>query len=196
MEQWVRQLVLLVVLAGLAEALLPRSDLRRYAETVVGLLVLLTVLQPALGLVRTGFDWEATLGSPAAGLGDGSAVERLREVQRGLVLDAFRHRAAVRVREVVEEVPGVGKAAVAVRVAEDPGRPDYARIVEAVVEAEPESGSAVDVPAVREAVRRELGLPADRVRVRVREPAGPGGEDGLGGGRSGEGNGGGVTGGE
>ncbi len=175
-----RQLVLLVLLAGLAEALLPRSELRRYAETVVGLLLLLAVLQPALGLVGSRFDWEATLGLPGPGAPDGSAAaERLRGVQRRLVLDAFRHRAAARVREVVEALPGVARARVGVRVADDPARPDYARIVEVEVAVTPEAAGTVEAASVRRAVRSELGLPADRVRVTVEE-SGPTGGDGFG----------------
>lgn len=173
-ERWVRQLVLLVLLAGLAEALLPRGEVSRYAETVRGLLLLLAVLQPVLGLVREGFPGERALAlDPAGGPGGAGGGDRLREVQRSLVLDAVRHQAERRVRQVVEEMPGVERARAAVRVEADPGGADYGRIVGVDVAVTVRDGRRLEEADVREAVRAELGLPPDRGRVRL---AGKGGE--------------------
>jgi stage III sporulation protein AF len=62
---WVRTLIVIVLLGNLAELVLPKGDLRRYAGLVVGLVLLLVMIRPLLSLVdlvnrepaATPFNW-------------------------------------------------------------------------------------------------------------------------------------------
>lgn len=56
---WIRQLILLLIAAGLVDMALPRGNLRRYVDVVVGLVIVATILSPLLGWLGSG--WEENL---------------------------------------------------------------------------------------------------------------------------------------
>jgi stage III sporulation protein AF len=51
LKEWVRSLVLLVLLGGCLELLLPMSNMKKYVRMTMGLLVVLAVCKPLLALV-------------------------------------------------------------------------------------------------------------------------------------------------
>ncbi len=191
LQVWIKQLVLVVLLAALAEMLLPQSGLRRYARAAVGLLVLLAVLVPFLSLVRGGLDWEAAFrplpeAPPSAEVAAG--VRRLEEVNRGLVLAAYRRKVEEAVAAVATGVEGVAAAAAQAEVDGDPRSPRFGTVRSVTVtvtpaapaplaEGPPRPGAARPGPApdeagrLREAVAgaiaREFGWERSRVRVVV-----------------------------
>lgn len=67
--QWIRSLVVIVLLGNLAEFLLPRSDLKRYAGLVIGLVVLAAMISPLTtiwhGLQVPSVTWASTVPSGA-----------------------------------------------------------------------------------------------------------------------------------
>jgi stage III sporulation protein AF len=54
---WVGHLAAVVLMAGLAEMLMPPGRLQGYARAVLGLIVLLVVLTPLLDLLHQGVSW-------------------------------------------------------------------------------------------------------------------------------------------
>ncbi len=48
LSDWVRQVVMVLVLTGVVELALPTGALRRYVQVVLGLLVLLAIVRPVL----------------------------------------------------------------------------------------------------------------------------------------------------
>lgn len=131
LENWIKHLIMLALLAGVVELLLPQSSLQRYARTALGFMVLLAVLLPVLGLMGQGVDWarafawEPPPGEEAA-VADG--VRRLQEVGRQLTLDAYRARVAAQVEAAAEAVPGVADARATVEVEGDPQSPRFGTI--------------------------------------------------------------------
>ncbi|WP_409346440.1 stage III sporulation protein AF [Paenibacillus sp. MBLB4367] len=53
---WLKELILIIMLAAFAELLLPNNNMQRYARTVIGLFLLLTILSPILELFQRGLD--------------------------------------------------------------------------------------------------------------------------------------------
>ncbi|MEI7024669.1 stage III sporulation protein AF [Paenibacillus sp. y28] len=53
---WLKQLILMLLLAGFADLLLPTNQMQRYVRTVLGLLLLMTLLTPVLTLFRQEWD--------------------------------------------------------------------------------------------------------------------------------------------
>lgn len=196
LQAWVKQLVLVALLAAVAEMLLPQSRLRRYAHAALGLLVLLAVLVPFLALLHRGVDWEAAFAAlpgsaPAAGVEAG--VRRLREVDRQLVLDTYRRQLEQAAARVAAGVAGVARAEAKAEIDADPRSPRYGTVRRLALAVwpgrRPSVGGVEEVPpveigrptgtlvtpeqagrlreAVAAAVSREFGLEARQVGVEV-----------------------------
>jgi len=92
--EWLRQIIAIVLLAGIVELLLPNNAYQRYVRLVLGLFILLALLSPILTLLQGELgprleasirDWQ---GSANRQMADGS--EALAEVQRQA--DGLRER--------------------------------------------------------------------------------------------------------
>ena len=54
---WLREIVLVVLFAVVADMLLPTNALQRYIKVVISLFILLTILSPVLTLLRSDFNF-------------------------------------------------------------------------------------------------------------------------------------------
>lgn len=167
LKTWVRQLVLIVILVGVVEMLLPDASMRKYARATLGLLVLIAILVPFLGLLHREVRWaEAFSALPAQGYaGPAAAGESLKRVERELMLSVFRDQVAERAKRVAEGIPGVGAAGARVEVESSWGSPRFGTVrrVELMI------GPAADNlrEEVAQAVARDLGLARGLVKVQV-----------------------------
>ncbi len=157
LDTWIRELAALVLLAGIAELLLPSGRMKAYARSLLGLLVLLGVLQPAVGLLRGQISLQLPgLNAPAAsGATDQAAVSAAGQ--------AFDHLVAGQVVRMAEQVPGVASASATVTFAPDLRTPQAAEVW---ISTTGTSVSGAQVAArVRGAVASGLGLPSRDVTV-------------------------------
>lgn len=82
LKQWVRDIMLILLLAHALELAVPFGASRRYVRLGAGLILLLALLQPMLTFVRADFD--AVLLQAA----DGSSIEAAVEARLGLLQEA------------------------------------------------------------------------------------------------------------
>lgn len=181
---WVKQIVLVALLAGVAEMLLPQAGLRKYAHTALGLIVLLAVLVPFLGFLRQGVDWQVAFADlPAAG---GAAepvpgglqedTRRIEATSMRLTMDVYRRRVAQAMAATAATVDGVGEADARVEVDTDPNSPRFGTLTAAVVTVVPgERAEPGEVEPLKPVVIGEEGPPPP-ASARPGE-AGPGDED-------------------
>lgn len=52
LSDWLKKLILLVLLAAITDLLLPNSNMQRYARLAIGLLIILTLLSPILAIFK------------------------------------------------------------------------------------------------------------------------------------------------
>lgn len=52
LSEWLKKLILLVIIAALIDLFLPNSNIQKYARMVIGLLIILTLLTPILTLLN------------------------------------------------------------------------------------------------------------------------------------------------
>lgn len=176
LQSLVRELVILVILAVILELLLPEGDLRRYVRMVLGLLIIVAVLQTAVGFWNR--DLAADLSWVSLGQPDRNATreilregERLWQVGQTRALDEYEEGLARQIRALAGLNQELTVADVCVRL--EPGRAagELGRLEEVVlildvrrgdVEDVPVSGFLNPEPAVDpEAVARLRGLVAD-----------------------------------
>jgi len=60
---WLKEIILIVLLAAFVDLLLPNNAFQRYVKTVLGLFILLTLLSPLLALFRESWDSQKLLAS-------------------------------------------------------------------------------------------------------------------------------------
>lgn len=137
---WIREIVIVLLLAGTLEMLIPETGMKRFARVAVGFFVVLAVAKPILGLLGGGvlFDkslagigsWELGLrvseSGGAAGaadpLGQGAA---LRQASRDRALVATRAGLESQVAALALRETGVARAAAEVDLVSDPSSTSY-----------------------------------------------------------------------
>lgn len=166
-DRWVEALVALLLLAGATEMLLPSGAFKGYARALLGLLVLLGVLQPVVGLLRGNL----RLDLPAlTGLGQGNsgaapaAAAAVAQAQHG-----YETLVAAQAARMAQQVPGVQAASATVRFAPAASGVPSLSAAAVAVAAQPGSvaaGAALEAE-VQRAVAAGLDLPASAVQVSV-----------------------------
>lgn len=116
LKEWVRSLVLLVLLAGSLELLLPMNSMKKYVRMTMGLLIVLSISRPLLSFVGRPVSLDA------AAIGDeGSGrlptVDQIvakagefRDKSRDLALAEARDRLAAEAVQAAKAVKGVADA--------------------------------------------------------------------------------------
>ncbi|BAD40842.1 stage III sporulation protein AF [Symbiobacterium thermophilum] len=125
LTEWVRGLVVLVVLASLLEMLLPMGGMKRFVRLAMGLVIMLGIVRPILGLLggQVAVDPEPWL-EPTTSLPSVSEIarqaERFQARTQALLLEELQDRIRRAAEEAARSVEGVAEAAAAVELAGGP----------------------------------------------------------------------------
>ncbi|HVB09602.1 MAG TPA: stage III sporulation protein AF [Bacillota bacterium] len=151
---WVGHLAAVVLMAGLAEMLMPPGRLQGYARAVLGLIVLLAVLTPLLNVLHQGVSWSL----PDAAIPPATAVASEASLTRQVFAQMLSERAV----SAAESVTGVAHATAQVVLlpAQGEAEPQIAAASVAVQAA----GDVAATVATR--VAAALGLDPSKVTVR------------------------------
>jgi len=141
---WVKEIIIVLLLGGLVEMILPETETKRFARVALGFFVILAVGRPVLSALGGGFilDRElAGLGSWELGVAPGGSgglaggfegpLERgfeMRNLSRDRVLAATRAALETQLAALAERDPDVAAAAAEVDLATDPSSPGYGSI--------------------------------------------------------------------
>ena len=170
LKQWARDVIAIVLLGGLLELAVPDGQLQRYARLVVGLLIMLSVLNPVLDLLqrpeRLVSDAEAALASPPA-LGGASLQERVDRIRARAEQETERLAVGgleARAVRVALQVPGVRDARAKATLKREGDRAAVGS-VELYVSAAPSARAKAEAE-LRSGVARELGAAPEAVHIR------------------------------
>jgi stage III sporulation protein AF len=165
----VQTLIIIVMLAVFLEMLLPQGNMRRYVRMVMGLLVIMSVLQVATGLIREGYmadvprflteEAMAGGGPPLSEvMSRGTAMD---EDGRARALENYRLGIQSQVLSMARLYPGITVQEALVEVEDEPDSPYLGHIkrISLVVSAGPAGEGAVSQvrPAVVEPVQVKVG---------------------------------------
>ncbi|WNB93583.1 stage III sporulation protein AF [Bacillus sp. NEB1478] len=106
LTEWVTNIIVLVLLAGVIELLLPGNQFQSYIKMVIGLLILLAMLSPVFKILNTNFDQVfKQMDLPAAA--DADEIKNSIETNKSEIQDTQRayilKQMAVPLREQVQE---------------------------------------------------------------------------------------------
>lgn len=123
LRQWLGSIVVIILLGGFLEFILPEDGMRRYVRMVVNLLLVLAMVGPLVQFLRSESPesgWPAVVvpsGEQTAELV--SAGVKMRQTAQNLFHTEGEQRLSRRVAEVAAMVPGVQKATAAVTIGTD-----------------------------------------------------------------------------
>lgn len=126
-SEWVRQVVLILLLTGIVQMALPGGGARRYVQVVLGLFILLAIVRPVLALLETEPaallpGWERALrdaGAAAVPAPPREDPEQARARAQALALEVHRQRLAAVIRDTVRATLGFEPVAIDVAVVTD-----------------------------------------------------------------------------
>jgi stage III sporulation protein AF len=80
-SDWIRQIVLIIFIATFIDLLLPNSSLERYVKLIMGLIIIVSILQPVLQLVFQEDKWSklSTLLAPAFDTNQYASLKKIQE---------------------------------------------------------------------------------------------------------------------
>jgi len=177
---WVREIVLVVLLGWVLEMLVPRDEFRRYVRLVIGLLVLVAVIRPALNLLGAARPGAFRVGRDAQAA---DLVERGVSIQKGeegKTLALYAQKVGEEAAAVAETVPGVRTATGEAQIDEDPSSAAFGEVTSLVVAVIP--GGSIEVGGdgsrsppsglagqVKKALSLDLGIDERAVTVTVQK---------------------------
>ncbi|MFZ3170681.1 MAG: stage III sporulation protein AF [Carboxydocellales bacterium] len=133
----VRSLAIIIILAGLLEMFLPSKNLKPSVQVIIGLFILVTILNPLLGLLNK--EWNDDLQAWTGGemgvsleqiLAKG---EQIRKGNQAQAVEQYRQKLAAQVTGLANLVPGVQTVTAKVDVKEQGGLPGQVEKIQLTV---------------------------------------------------------------
>lgn len=122
LKEWVRGLVMLVLLAGCLELVLPMNNMKKYVRLAMSLFVVLAVVKPIFGFLHQPVTVDTALLDGSAGTAKRlpsmaeimAQADQFRAKNQGLALTEMELKMAAQSEEAARAVQGVAEAAAVV----------------------------------------------------------------------------------
>ncbi|MGI6552846.1 MAG: stage III sporulation protein AF [Bacillota bacterium] len=154
LQEIVRNIVLIVILACFMELLAAKGEMAKYIRLVMGLFIIVAVLQPVLKIFHTGFALESISLSSIRGDNEIHSIltraDRLSQQHQNLVAEELKEKTEQQIEAVTSLVAGVKEAEARVEFAA--AKADFLDIsfVEIIVQLDHREGDPVQsIPQVR-----------------------------------------------
>ncbi len=143
----VKNIVIVLMLAAFLEIVLPRSDMKRYVNLVIGLFVILAVLNPVLTLVRHGLDLDVFDEISPTALETESLIQRGKEIannDKEKAAAQYRDKLSKQIMGLVGLYQGVSATAVKVEIVEEPEAKNFGQIKNIIIYTDNKPGAVSD----------------------------------------------------
>ncbi len=127
----VKSLIVIIILASFIELILPENKFQPYIKLVVGLVIIVTILNPLLQLFRIVPDLEMEILRSQVQLYQEEVYVNSDAVDRakGLVVNEYKRRVQGEIEKVVDQYPGLKIASIELEIIEDLDREDFGKIL-------------------------------------------------------------------
>ncbi|WP_418792354.1 stage III sporulation protein AF [Phosphitispora sp. TUW77] len=128
----VKSILIIILMTAFLEIVLPRSDIKRYINLIIGLFIIIAVLNPILAIFNTGFDFEVFSAVPEGINGDTETlINKGREISRtrdSRVAADYKEKLEKQVKSISGFYRDVSVADVQVDMVADAEAPDFGKI--------------------------------------------------------------------
>lgn len=132
----VKSILVIVMLAAFLEIVLPRSDMKRYVNLVIGLFVILSVLNPVLTLVNKGLDLEVFDEISPTSAETESLIRKGKEMantDKNRAAKQFREKLSKQIMGLAGLYQGDRATGVEVELVEDPEAKNFGQIKKVII---------------------------------------------------------------
>jgi stage III sporulation protein AF len=104
LSDWIRQIILIIFIATFIDLLLPSTSLERYVKLVMGLIIIVSILQPVLQIVLQEDKWSSfhTMLAPTLAA-DREQIREKMEANRNQLTEVQREETQQRFQQTVSE---------------------------------------------------------------------------------------------
>ena len=128
----VKSILVIILMTAFLEVVLPRSDIKRYINLIIGMFIIIAVLNPILAIFNTGFDFEVLsavpdgiTGDPETLINQGKDMARARDNR---VAGDYKEKLEKQVKSLSGLYQNTNVADVQVDMVADTAAPDFGKI--------------------------------------------------------------------
>lgn len=101
---WLKDIVILFILISIAELIMPRGNMKKYINMVIGLLIIFTIISPLAKLLKLNFNFEqAVFNYSKSNIIEDIEENQLYIQQERQIEKVYKDRISTEIRELVEE---------------------------------------------------------------------------------------------
>jgi len=153
LSDWIKDIVVIVILAGFLEMLLPESSMKRFVKVLMGLFIILAIISPLFKVFNQEFIAEPVIFYTAQAREPSLAAittagQELAQQNAAAVQETYRRGLSNQIRGLVKLVEGVHDAEVEVVTTPADGTAEYGQIEKVVIllQTQPTAGTAKIAP--------------------------------------------------
>ena len=128
----VKSILIIILMTAFLEIVLPRSDIKRYINLIIGLFIIIAALNPILAIFNTGFDFEVLSAVPEGITGDTEAlINQGRDIARtrdNRAAGDYKEKLEKQVKSLSGLYQNTNVADVQVDMVADTAAPDFGKI--------------------------------------------------------------------
>lgn len=133
LSTWIKQIILVVLFATFLELLIPSNSYKKFVKVIMGLLILLTVLQPVLELIHGQGDEQNATEVTARNIADNQTAmlnrpQDLQSERDKIALAQYRKELIKQIKVLAGTVEGIADTKAEVVLNEEKGDKNYAMI--------------------------------------------------------------------
>ncbi|NLW16120.1 MAG: stage III sporulation protein AF [Firmicutes bacterium] len=151
LREFVRNVLVIIVLASFLQLILPRGSMRRYAHLALALVMVLTLLSPLLALTRASWNIEELLGQAQAQTAWSELQASSQALQRQndlALLQAYRQMLRAQVEDLLAQVGEVELIDCQIELVEEQRAEDFGRILSMHVVCRPGSAAVEGIKLI------------------------------------------------
>ncbi len=132
LRMMVKSVLIIVMVAAFLEIMMPRSDMKRYINLIIGLFIIVAVLNPFLAIIHKGFSFEVLENLPSGTTGDTADLVRngreMAVTQRKKVVGQYKEKLSKQVMALSGLYQDIMVTGVDVDIIEDSADPRFGQV--------------------------------------------------------------------
>ncbi|AIS52373.1 stage III sporulation protein AF [Thermoanaerobacter kivui] len=136
LKNWITQIVYIAILSIILELLVPSSSLKKYAKVAIGLVIMITILNPLISFLKGGANLEAQVFKNNYYLKNIDIDQISKEAERqrnNLIVKEYKKRLVEQIKAKILNLYNIDNVDVSVSIVEDMEDKDFGKVKEVVL---------------------------------------------------------------
>lgn len=142
----VKSILVIIMLASFLEILLPRSDMKRYINLIIGLFVIIAILNPFLTLIHKEIDLDVFDNVTSQASDTNSLINKGKELansERKKAASQYKEKLSKQILGIAGLYQGVKTTGIDIEIVEDPAAKNFGEIRKVVIHTGSKNGESI-----------------------------------------------------